>query len=107
MFKSAALIGTDSLARHVRFDVNALSGTVDLTSKTPDTILLIGDNGSILALIPAYHVHKTSFEARLAAATRFSVNLDLRTHDVSGKRYGSKLLTIVVFVKLIFYMYAD
>jgi hypothetical protein len=73
----------DPLSRHVRYDVDALSGAMDLTSKTPDAIPLIRDHRLLSGIVPSHHIHKTSFDAGPAAGTFFRIDFNVCTHAAS------------------------
>jgi hypothetical protein len=77
-----ALIRRHDAPRYGGYYFNALLGTGQFTSTTPDTILGIGDNRSLLFSIPAIHVNETRVHARLAAFAQVlvDVNLHIRFH---------------------------
>jgi hypothetical protein len=57
------------LSRHLRYDVDALSRTIDFASKTPDAIPLVRDSRLLFGFVPSHHIHKTSLDAGLTAST--------------------------------------
>jgi hypothetical protein len=67
----------------MRYHFDTLSGTVDLTCKTPDAILLIRNNRLLVDNIPSQHIHEAGIDAGLAAGTFFSVDFNVGIHAAS------------------------
>jgi len=63
--------------------VDALNRAVYLTRKTPDAIPLIRNNRLFFGIIPPHHIHKTRFDAGLAAGTFFCIDFNASTHAAS------------------------
>jgi hypothetical protein len=67
----------------LRYDVDAFSRAIDLARKTPDAILFIRNNRLLFGLVPSHYIHKTGFDAGLAAGTCFSIDFNAGTHAAS------------------------
>jgi hypothetical protein len=68
---------------HVRNDVNALNGTVDLACEAPDAVLFIGNHRLLFGVIPSHYIHKTCFDAGSAAGAFFKIDFNVGTHAAS------------------------
>jgi hypothetical protein len=71
----------------MRYDVYALSRAIDLTRKAPDAIPLIRNNRFLFNIVPPHHIHKTSFDAGLAAGAFISVNFNVGAHAPSKTEF--------------------
>jgi hypothetical protein len=75
------------LSRHLRYDLDALSRTIDFAGKTPDAIPFIRDNRLLFGLVPSHHIHKTGLNAGLTASTLIQIDLDIGTHVPSKTEF--------------------
>jgi hypothetical protein len=71
----------------MRYDVDALSRAIDLAGKAPDAILFVCDNRFFFVLVPSHHIHKTRFNASLAARAFIKMNLNVRAHAPSKTEF--------------------